>query len=99
VYGTRYEPQIYYRDYFSLIAHDFPNFHYTVTLSRATDDWNGARGYVQEQVRAIVESRSDRGANMDAYICGLNAMVSASRKMLKEELGWDRKQMVYERYD
>jgi ferredoxin-NADP reductase len=36
---------------------------------------------------------------MDAYICGLNEMVSATRKMLKEELGWDRKQIVYERYD
>lgn len=99
VYGTRYALQIYYRDYFSLIAHDFPNFHYIVTLSRAPEDWNGARGYVQEQVRAIVESRADRGASMDAYICGLNLMVSATRKMLKEELGWDRKQIAYERYD
>jgi len=26
-------------------------------------------------------------------------MISATRKMLKEELGWDRKQIVYERYD
>lgn len=99
VYGTRYPPQIYYRDYFSLIAHDFANFHYVATLSRAPEDWNGARGYVQEHVRAIVQSRPDRGANMDAYICGLNPMVSANRKMLKEELGWERKQIVYERYD
>lgn len=99
VYGTRCPPEIYYRDYFSLIAHDFPNFHYIVTLSRATEDWGGARGYVQEHVRTIVESRTDRGAKMDAYICGLNKMVSANRKMLKEELGWDRKQIVYERYD
>jgi len=26
-------------------------------------------------------------------------MVDANRKLLKEELGWDRKQIVFERYD
>jgi len=26
-------------------------------------------------------------------------MVDANRKVLKEELGWDRKQIVFERYD
>jgi NAD(P)H-flavin reductase len=71
-----------------------------VTLSRAEDDWKGQRGYVQEHVRRIVESRpQSECTNMDAYICGLNNMVSANRKMLKEELGWDRKQIVFERYD
>jgi ferredoxin-NADP reductase len=33
-----------------------------------------------------------------AYICGLNAMVSANRDQLKG-LGWHRKQIVFERYD
>lgn len=33
-----------------------------------------------------------------AYICGLNDMVSANRDQLKE-LGWHRKQVVFERYD
>jgi len=26
-------------------------------------------------------------------------MVDANRKLLKEEMGWDRKQIVFERYD
>ena len=100
VYGTRYPTDIYYKDYFDLVAHDFPNFHYIVTLSRGAEDWSGERGYVQNQVRKIVEARPDRErVNMDAYICGLNEMVSTTRKMLKEELGWDRKQIVFERYD
>jgi ferredoxin-NADP reductase len=100
VYGTRYPIDIYYKDYFDLVVHDFPNFHYVITLSRASDDWQGERGYVQDQVRKIVMARSgSERSNMDAYICGLNDMISATRKMLKEELGWDRKQIVYERYD
>jgi len=100
VYGTRYPVDIYYEDYFDLIAHDFPNFHYVITLSRAPDDWKGERGYVQDQVRKIIMARPEsERTNMDAYICGLNDMISATRKMLKEELGWDRRQIVYERYD
>jgi len=100
VYGTRYPVDIYYKDYFDLVAHDFPNFHYLITLSRAPDDWKGERGYVQDQVRKIIMARPEsERTNMDAYVCGLNDMISATRKMLKEELGWERKQIVYERYD
>ena len=38
------------------------------------------------------------GFNIHAYICGLNEMVSANREKLKS-LGWQRKQIVFERYD
>lgn len=95
VYGTRHGKDIYYREEFEQLAATHPNFHYIPTLSRAEDHWTGARGYVQEHVRAIVDGRKD----MEAYICGLNQMVSANRDLLKNELGWDRKQIVYERYD
>ena len=95
VYGTRYPEDIYYREEFENMAVRHPNFHYEVTLSRAKEDWTGKRGYVQERVREIVGNRTD----MQAYICGLNDMVLANRNLLKDELGWDRKQIVYERYD
>jgi NADPH-dependent ferric siderophore reductase len=29
----------------------------------------------------------------------LNEMVSSVRKLLVEELGWDKKHVIYERYD
>jgi len=95
VFGTRYEHSIYYREEFEQIARDNPNFHYVPTLSRCGDDWQGYRGYVQDHVREIVAGRTD----LQAYICGLNAMVAANRKLLTEELGWERKQIVFERYD
>lgn len=100
VYGTRYAADLYYQNEFERISRQFPAFRYMITLSRAGEDWQGRRGYVQEHVRNIIEERpeTERG-NLDAYICGLNEMVSATRKMLKEELGWDRKQIVFERYD
>ena len=95
VYGTRHEDGLYYSDEFRAIEKAHPNFHYLPTLSRGRDDWPGLRGYVQDHVRGIVGDRRD----MQAYICGLHQMVDANRKLLKEELGWDRKQIVFERYD
>jgi len=95
VYGTRHEDGLYYRDEFLDIERAHPNFHYLPTLSRGGSEWRGLRGYVQDHVREIVGTRG----GMHAYICGLHQMVDANRALLKDELGWDRKQVVFERYD
>lgn len=99
VFGTRYEEGILYRDFFEQVTAQYPNFHYVVTLSRPSDSWQGPRGYVQEHVRAIVESLpGERCAQLNAYICGLNTMVKANRQLLAE-LGFEKKSVIYERYD
>lgn len=111
VYGTRHETGLYYRKYFEEIAAERPNFHYLCTLSRPHEGWEGLRGYVQDHVANILKSRSDghhispvptvaepAGFDIHAYICGLNAMVSANRKSLIEQ-GWQKKQIIFERYD
>jgi ferredoxin-NADP reductase len=95
VYGTRHESGLYYRDQFLAIEQAHPNFHYVPTLSRGNAEWPGLRGYVQEHVRGIVDKHQD----LEAYICGLHQMVDANRKLLKEELGWDRRRIIFERYD
>jgi ferredoxin-NADP reductase len=95
VYGTRYPEDVYYQEEFEQLAAEQPNFHYIATLSRAKESWTGARGYVQEHVRRIVGERKD----MHVYICGLNEMVSSVRKLLIEECGWEKKRVIYERYD
>ena len=58
VYGTRYESDLYYRDYFERLAAEHPNFNYITSLSRAHTEWSGLRGYVQEHVSSIVERRT-----------------------------------------
>jgi ferredoxin-NADP reductase len=60
VYGTRYETDIYYREEFEALARRAPNFHYLPTLSRASADWNGLRGYVQDHVACIAEEHAAR---------------------------------------
>jgi ferredoxin-NADP reductase len=105
LYGTRYETEIYYRDLFEKTAAEHPNFHYLVTLSRAPEGWQGLRGHVQEHVRALLQPQPEqrpltkvRPLPTQAYLCGLNKMVSANRALLRE-LGWERKQVHSERYD
>lgn len=60
VYGTRYEGEIYYREEFEALAARHANFHYLATLSRAPEEWQGLRGYVQDHVAHIVEERAAR---------------------------------------
>ncbi len=111
VYGTRHASELYYRHYFEKVAAEHPNFHYMATLSRPHEGWEGNRGYVQELVAQIATEHASKhkhnepaapaapdGFNIHAYICGLNEMVSANRDRLNE-LGWQRKQIIFERYD
>jgi ferredoxin-NADP reductase len=94
IFGNRTEKDIYYHDEFLSLAAAHANFHYLPTLSRGDATWPGLRGYVQEHVPAITQGRTD----MHAYICGLDKMVKANRELLKS-LGWERKSILYEKYD
>jgi ferredoxin-NADP reductase len=112
VYGTRHETELYYQKYFERVAAERHNFHYLSSLSRPHEGWEGLRGYVQDHVAEVVKSRSNgyrrdapvftvaepRGFDVHAYICGLNEMVSHNRDRLVE-LGWQKKQVIFERYD
>ena len=104
IHGTRHESELYYRRYFEKAAVEHPNFHYLPTLSHPHEGWEGLRGYVQTQVKQLLQehpaicSRSADAPAMQAYICGLHEMVAANRGQLKE-LGLDRKQIHFERYD
>lgn len=94
LFGSRTEQDIYYHREFLQLASANKNFHYLPTLSRGAPDWQGLRGYVQEHVSEVVAGC----AEMHAYICGLDKMITANRELLKS-LGWDRKSIRYEKYD
>jgi ferredoxin-NADP reductase len=94
LFGNRGTRDIYYHDEFLRLADQHSNFHYLPTLSRADENWKGLRGYVQQHLPEMAESRLD----MHAYICGLDKMVKANRELLRS-MGWDRKSIHYEKYD
>jgi CDP-4-dehydro-6-deoxyglucose reductase len=49
---------------------------------------------VQSHLDEILEGRID----LDVYLCGLKEMVDDVRRLLKQR-GFDRKQIIYEKYD
>lgn len=95
LFGVRHRETILYGEEFEQLAARHRNFHFVPTLSRAGDDWPGERGHVQPLLRKLFAGRRD----IDAYICGLKEMVDDVRRILKQELGLDRRQMHYEKYD
>lgn len=95
LFGVRSEGDILYRAEFEALAAKHPRFSLHVTLSRPSDVWTGLHGYVQTQVATLIDPK----AGSHVYICGLSDMVGAVRKVLKEQLGFDRRSIHSERYD
>ena len=94
LFGVRREETIYYRDHFDALARQHPNFRFWPTLSRAGSSWTGRTGHVQIHLMEAIGERRE----LDVYICGLKAMVDDVRAILKA-LGFDRKQVIFEKYD
>ena len=94
VFGVRYEESLLYREEFEELERKYSNFRFIPTLSRPTETWKGKTGHVQSHVLEVLGERRD----MDVYICGMKAMVDEMRAQLKE-LGLDRKQIIFEKYD
>ncbi len=94
IFGVRYEQTIMYRDEFEMLANDCPNFRFWPTLSRPAPGWTGRSGHVQTHLDEALDGRHD----LDVYICGLKLMVDDVRARLKE-LGFERKQVIFEKYD
>jgi ferredoxin-NADP reductase len=104
VYGARHASEIYYQHYFEKTAAEHANFHFLPTVNNPHEGWEGLRGSADVHVKKLLLNDAGVDSSMGgakpalAYVCGLNEMVTANRAQLKE-LGWDRKQIVFERYD
>jgi ferredoxin-NADP reductase len=94
VFGARHEHGLLYRDELQQLVADYPNFRLHMTLTRPPEGWSGLTGRVQAHVLETVGERRD----LTVYICGLKEMVDDLRGRLKE-LGFDRKQIIFEKYD
>ena len=94
LFGVRHQSTLLYRGEFEAMAERHAHFRFWPTLSRPESDWTGRIGYVQAHLQEAIGDRRD----LDVYICGLKLMVDDVRARLKA-LGFDRKQIVYEKYD
>lgn len=94
LFGVRHERNLLYREEFEQMARECGNFRFWPTLSRPEPSWPGRVGHVQNHLDEAIAGRTE----LTFYVCGLKAMVDDVRQMLKGR-GFDRKQIVYEKYD
>ncbi len=94
IYGARHESNLLYRAEFEALASRHLNFRFLPTVTQPGATWVGRTGRVQPQLLEKLGARRD----VDIYLCGLRAMVDDVRALLKE-CGYDRKRIVYERFD
>lgn len=94
LFGCRTEEEILYREDFERWARERPRFAWRATLSQPAPDWQGARGYVQTHLPEVM-----RGPRRHVYVCGLQKMIKEVRRVLKDDLGVERRLIHSERYD
>ena len=94
LFGVRYESHLLYRQEFEAMARCHPQFRFWPTLSRPDPAWTGRTGHVQAHLQEALGNRRE----VDVYLCGLKLMVDDVRRILKG-MGFDRKQILYEKYD
>ncbi len=92
IFGVRTENEILYEREFRALEKGHANFQFVPTLSRPLQ-WKGETGYVQEKIDTFIGN----GEGKQAYVCGLPPMVDAVKEKLKS-IGFDRKQIHYEKY-
>jgi CDP-4-dehydro-6-deoxyglucose reductase len=99
LFGTRHRNGLLYCDEMEKLAQDYPSFRYLTTLSRPEADWQGLSGRVTAHLDEALAFRTPADiVETDVYICGLKEMVDDVRTELKKR-GFDRKQIIYEKYD
>jgi CDP-4-dehydro-6-deoxyglucose reductase len=99
LFGTRHEHGLLYREDMERLAREFKTFRFLPTLTRPDESWNGRTGRVQAHLDEALALRSpEEIVNVDVYVCGLKEMVDEVRQELKRR-GFDRKQIIYEKYD
>jgi ferredoxin-NADP reductase len=94
LFGVRHEHSLLYRDEFEALDRTHANFRFWPTLTRPDAGWHGRTGRVQQHLSEAIGTKRE----IEVYICGLRDMVDEIRAMLRG-LGFERKQIIYEKYD
>ena len=99
LFGVRHEEGLLYRDELEQLAARYASFRFLPTITRPTQTWPGRTGRVQAHLNeALALPSYEDQTTLDVYICGLKEMVDDVRAELKRR-GFDRKQIIYEKYD
>jgi len=90
--GVRYEENILYGGEFRFLQRSYPNFNFVPIISRPSQEWEGRRGYVQNNLENLDPFETQ------VFICGLSEMVEEVKKKLID-YGFDQNDIIMEKYD
>ena len=98
-YGARSKQEIFYDDYFAMLAETHRNFSFHVALSSPLpeDGWTGAQGFIHEVVSESYLRNHPRPKEVEYYLCGPPMMIKACLRTL-EELGVPRAHIAYDEF-
>lgn len=94
IFGTRHETGILYTQEWKALEAEFPNFRFSVALSREAVEGH-QHGYVHDIYRRFYGNKK---GNVTFYLCGWSAMIDEAVAVLQEELGYEKAQIHYELY-
>lgn len=94
-FSARNKSDFYMMEELEEIQKEIPEIEYYFSLTRPddSDNWDGLTGRVTDTIPQIIEDAS----NMEAYLCGNNAMIDAVVKTLKEK-GMPEENIFYDKF-
>ncbi len=92
------QAELFYATEFEGLGGRNANFQYCPVTGGGLPDGSSGGLDIAAFLARIHGILAEHPAVRTAYICGLNEMVAPVRAALKE-LGWDRRQIIFERYD
>ena len=98
IFGSRTREDLLYADEFLALANRRPNFQFTATLSRMTDEPTESwikKGYVH---RSYEDDYSTVAKDRKFLLCGWTNMIDTAVEKLIMEMGYGRDQVGYELY-
>lgn len=95
LFGIRSEKDIYLKEELDALQSEFKNFKYEFVLSRASDSWNGKRGYVQHFIKEF----DYMTIPTTFYLCGNGGMIKEVKHQLLELDGFDKSRLWTEAFD
>lgn len=99
LFGVRTPEELLFGDELEALARQHACLRVLPSLSRPPPEWTGLAGYVQTHVKAVWQELTASQPDAKAYICGVKKMLTASREVLRVELGVERRQVHLEAYD
>lgn len=98
-YGARSRQEIFYEDYFNVLAklhHNF-TFHLALSSPLPEDNWTGYTGLIHEVVLEKYLASHPNPAAVEYYLCGPPTMVKACNRMLAS-LDVSAQQIAYDEF-